>query len=476
MVSAATEPHLFVIHGGSGDLAGRMLLPALRHLAQKDLLGESWRILTVGRRSAFTDETYRDWASEALERAGLGGDDLGKWCDSCIHYHALSDGGYRGLRTRIEAIEREAGLPGNRTFYLALPPQGFAPTIAGLGEAGLSKSPGWTRLVVEKPFGHDKASALELNETVHTHFEEDQVYRIDHYLGKETVQNLLVLRFGNTVFEDLWNRDRVSSVTITVAEALGVEDRGDFYEQTGALRDIVQNHLVQILALTAMEVPAAFDADSVRYEKVKVLRSIRPFDVKKVVFGQYAAGEIGGSHVPGYREEDEVAPDSETETFVGLMAAIDNWRWQGVPFYLRAGKRMPEKLTEIAVRFRRPPVCLFESMGSCLLHANELLIRLQPDEGFSFLIDVKAPGEPLALKRIPLSFRYGDEFGKLPDAYETLLLDVLIGDQTLFVHGDEVEKSWDLFDPLLTGRAPVKLYAAGTWGPAEADVLRNRNP
>ncbi len=461
-MSPTPAEHVFVIFGGKGDLAERKLLPALADLARRGDLGDRYVILGVGR-SEVSDEEYRSFGRAALEGVEHGG------LTEHLAYHSTKQGGYEGLRQRIETIEAEAGLPGNRTFYLALPAGAFGPTIEGLGNAGLNEGPGFTRVVIEKPFGHDLPSAIALNATVHRYFTEEQVYRIDHYLGKETVQNLLVFRFGNTIFEDLWNRDRIESVAITVSESLGVEDRAAFYEQTGAIRDILQNHLIQVLALTAMEVPSAFNAEAVRQEKIKVLRSLRPIAPDDVVFGHYTAGEIDGKPVRGYLEEAGVPASSTTETFVAAKLSLESWRWQGVPFYVRTGKRLPQKLTEIAVSFRSPPVCMFESMGSCLLNSNLLTIRLQPREGFSLLIDVKVPGEPLALKRIPLSFRYDDTFGKLPDAYETLILDVLVGDQTLFVHSEEVEASWRLFDPLLSGQEAPLPYAAGTWGPPKAN-------
>jgi glucose-6-phosphate 1-dehydrogenase len=474
----ATAPHLFVIMGGTGDLTSRKLMPALYNLAHKGHLSESWRVLGVARSAELNDETYREWARQALGEAGLGGKDMSDWCGECLHFFSLGDGtdeDYARLKRRIEEIEKEAVLPGNRTFYLALPAAAFAPTAGGLGRAGLNASAGWTRLVVEKPFGHDLQSCLELHEAIGRHFREDQIYRIDHFLGKETVQNLLVFRFGNSIFENLWNRDRIESVQITVAETLGVEDRAAFYEKTGALRDIVQNHLTQILCLVAMEVPMAFEAEAIHHEKLKVLSSIQPLAPEDVVFGQYESGQVGDDRVVGYRQEEGIAADSRTETYVAMRLALDTWRWQGTPFYIRTGKRLDRKLTQIVVAFRRPPICLFESMGSCLLHRNDLFITLQPDEGFSLVIDVKTPGEPLGLKRIPLGFRYQEAFGQLPDAYETLILDILRGNQTLFVHADEVRTSWRLYDPLLQLKDQVKPYAAGSAGPIEAERLLQKD-
>ena len=467
---------LLVILGGTGDLAGRKLLPALYRLDQHETQSKQWGVLGVSRSSDLNDDRYRDWAAGALADAGIDG--AGDWCRRRLHYCSLGGGeeeDYRALSRRIAEVEEARGLPGNRAFYLSLPAPAFPPTVAGLGNAGLARSAGWTRLVVEKPFGHDLDSGLELNEMVHRHFDESQVYRIDHYLGKETVQNLMVYRFGNSLFEDLWNRDRIESVQITVAESLGVEGRAAFFERTGSLRDIVQNHLAQIVCLTAMEVPAAYRADAVRYEKLKVLQSIRPIDPCSVVWAQYAEGTVDGRQVPGYLQEEGISSDSRTETYVAMKLEIDTWRWQGVPFYIRTGKRLDRKLTQIAVNFRRPPVCLFESMGACLLHQNELLINLQPDEGFTLRIDVKAPGSQLEMRRIPLQFRYADAFEALPDAYETLLLDLFSGDQTLFVHADEVAASWRLFDPLLASEHDLVDYAAGSTGPAEADRLLARH-
>ncbi len=478
MSHSKVDSHLFIILGGTGDLTGRKLLPALYHLARQDLVDGRFAVLGVGRKRELDDAAFRGWAREELHAARVRDDGLEAWCDERLHYFGTGGDGsgrYPELAARIEEIERLHGLAGNRLFYLALPPGAFASTIRGLGEAGLHHSKGWTRLVIEKPFGRDLASARELNELAHAYFSESQLYRIDHYLGKETVQNLLVFRFANAMFESLWNRDRVANVQITVAESLGVEDRAGYYDRAGALRDMVQNHLTQLLSLIGMEVPIAFESDAVRYEKVKLLRSISPVAPEDVVFGQYGAGQIDGQQVPGYLSEPRVADQSRTETFVALRLKIDTWRWQGVPFYIRTGKRLPRRVTQIAVTFRQPPVCLFESFGGCEMRPNVLMLTLQPDEGFALCIDVKVPGEPFRLETLPLHFQYREAFGSIPDAYETLLLDVLSGDQTLFVHADETEAAWQLYTPLMDQTVELHSYPAGSWGPAAADDLARRD-
>jgi glucose-6-phosphate 1-dehydrogenase len=326
--------------------------------------------------------------------------------------------------------------------------------------------------VIEKPFGHDLPSARELNRLVHRHFGEPQVYRIDHYLGKETVQNLLVFRFANPIFETLWNRDRVAYVQITVAEQVGVEGRAAYYDRAGALRDIVQNHLTQLLTLVAMEVPGALDADQIRNEKVKVLRAVPPIRSGDVVYGQYGTGVTDGLAVPGYRDEPGISPQSSTDTFTALRVEVANWRWHGVPFYLRAGKRLARRLTQIVVTFRRPPVSLFPTLGRAhAITPNALVITIQPDEGFDLRFEVKAPGQAIDLESQRLQFRYAHAFAPLPDAYETLLLDIMRGDQTLFVRSDEAEAAWELYAPILGIRPAITFYPAGSWGPAEADRL-----
>ena len=463
-------PSVMVVFGGTGDLARRKVLPALYALYAGGSVPNGCYVLGIARDAHLDDAGYRAMAVEAVVSAEQASrDDVAAWAERFLHYRTTPESSaedFAALRASLDGLDATAGAPLERVFYLALPPAAFGPTIQRLGEAGLAGGDRPARLIVEKPFGHDLESARALNALIHKWFDEGQVYRIDHYLGKETVQNLLVFRFANALFETLWRRDHVDSVTITVAETLGVEGRAAFYEKAGALRDIVQNHLTQLLTLVAMEVPTALDADAIRAEKVKVLRSIRPLTSDDVVFGQYARGTVEGEEEPGYQEEPGVAKGSTTETYVALQLSVDNWRWQGVPFVLRTGKRMPRRLTEIEVKFRRAPVWLFHQACEDTLHRNALVVRLQPDEGFSLYFQVKAPGSPFHLRRLPLHFEYAEEFAALPEAYQTLLLDVLQGDQTLFVHADEVEEAWKLYAPLLdTGRPPLP-YAAGTWGPA----------
>ncbi len=472
IMKSEDRPHLFVIFGGTGDLARRKLLPSIHDLIAETDIADDCVILGVGS-GAFDDETYRAWAREALRDAGGPDAGLDAWIDDSVHFERLDrdTSSFGSLRRRIEAIEKEHALPGNRAFYLAVPPSSFPSTIDRLGESGLSESPGWTRLVIEKPFGTDSASARELNTLVHRWFDESQVYRIDHYLGKETVQNLLTFRFSNPMFESVWNRDRVESIEITVAEDLGIGTRAGYYETAGVLRDMVQNHLTQVLALVAMEPPISFDAEQIRNEKVKVIKAIAPIQPQDVVFGQYEAGAIDGEPVAAYRGEVGVDPTSETPTFVDIRLEVDTWRWQGVPFYLRSGKRLPQRITQIAVAFRRPPLCIFHGhRDGCDIDPNVLLITLQPDEGFTLRFNVKAPGEPMMIESQALRFSHDDVYGQLPEAYRALIQDVIEGDQTLFVRSDEAEASWHVYDPILDLNAEVHPYEAGTWGPAVRDA------
>ncbi|MCB9592265.1 MAG: glucose-6-phosphate dehydrogenase [Sandaracinaceae bacterium] len=472
-MSQAPPPSLFIIFGGTGDLARRKLLPALARLAEADRLGRC-HVVGVARGTDHDDESYRRLVSAALVEAGLSEKARNAFCASWVHYQTIGEGteaDYEALGARLRALEAEHGLPSNRTFYLSLPPKAFPGAMEGLAKVGLDESDGWTRLVIEKPFGKDLASARELNEVTHRYFREEQIYRIDHYLGKETVQNLLVFRFANAIFESMWNRERVQSVMITVAESLGVGTRAGYYDGIGAMRDMVQNHITQLLTLVAMEPPSSFDADAIRYEKIKVLKSISAIDPSNVIRGQYDHGQIDGEDVIGYLEEAGIGGSSTTETFVAMQLEIDNWRWKGVPFYLRSGKRLAKRSSQIAVQFRDVPVSLFRAMGAKLDTTDVLIITLQPNEGFALHFDVKVPGDPFRTRRIPLSFDYGDLFDDIPPAYQTLLLNVLSGDQTLFVHADEVEHSWRLYTPLLENPGIIHRYRSGSWGPREAEHL-----
>lgn len=449
------ERCLFVVFGATGDLTRRKLLPALARLAERDVLGGS-HILGVARSTEMNERAFRELARKIV------GDAIPEWCDSCVHYRSMND----SLATEIDTIERENNLPGNRVLYLALPPQSFAATIEAIGRSRLHKSSGWTRIVIEKPFGHDLQSARELNRLLHKYFEESQIYRIDHYLGKETVQNLLVFRFANPIFESLWDRNHIDNVQITVAETLGVEGRAGYYDQTGALRDMVQNHLTQVLSLIAMGVPSKLESEPVRDEKAKVLHSIAPIKAGNVVYGQYE----------GYLQEPGVARDSRTETMVALKLEINNWRWNHIPFYMRTGKRLKRHASEIVITFRRPPVSVFEPFGAdCEIEHNVLVITIQPDESFRLKFHVKAPGQPVSLVSKELVFQYTGEGTPLPDGYETLLQDLLEGDQALFVRADWIESSWHMYDLLLQAPPPVHPYAPGTWGPHEAEKLLLRD-
>ena len=481
MNARRAEPALFVIFGGTGDLARRKLLPELAQALVHADLTAATHVVGVAPRPSHDDESYTTFVRECLADAKVSEEATERFCGGAFHYHAIGDGtvdDYRSLGERLDAIEKEHGLTGNRVYYLSIPPRFFPQAITGLGEAGLAKGEGcWRRLVIEKPFGKDLQSARELNALLHEHFDEDQVYRIDHYLGKDLVQNLLVLRFANALFESAWNRERVHSVQIAVSESLGLGTRAGYYDKSGCLRDMIQNHLMQLVTLVAMEVPSAFEADAIRYEKVKVLKRITPIREEDVVFGQYTTGEIDGERVSAYLDEDGVHHDSTTETFVALKLKVDSWRWSGVPFFLVAGKRLPHRSSRIVVRFRPAPVSLFDIVGGGEPDGqltDALVIKLQPDEGFSLHVNVKRPEEPFHLQEIPLRFDYDQEFGEIPGAYETLLLDIMQGNQTLFVHADEVEESWKVVAPILDNPPETELYRAGTWGPKSAARLSIR--
>jgi glucose-6-phosphate 1-dehydrogenase len=478
MAERKVDPHVFVIFGATGDLTRRKLLPALYRLRQLGLVDD--RSLIVGAALPELDgEEFRNLAREALGQAGVRADaEFRRWCECCLFYWSLKQGtlkDFESLAEFIRSLEKTHGISGNRVLYLALPPTSVPDAIEAMGQSGLTHSQGWVRVVVEKPFGHDYASARALNELLHRYFQEQQIFRIDHYLGKETVQNLLAFRFANPIFEWLWNRDRIDSVQITVAEDIGVGHRGAYYDSSGALRDMVQNHLTQLVTVVGMEIPVTFEAEAIRLEKLKVLQSVVPPSLDDVVGGQYTAWKVDDADIPGYHQEPGVPPASKTETYVALKMEISNWRWQGVPFYLRTGKRLPRKITQIAVTFREAPTHLFRSLEVGSIQPNKLLVTLQPSEGFALCFSVKSPGKPFNLDTHSLQFDYETAFGPLPEAYETLLRDILIGDQTLFVSAEFTELAWQLYDPLLKADRPVYPYTAGTWGPSEADRLLQRH-
>src|SRR5574338_1635846 len=478
MRQETVEPHLFIILGATGDLTRRKLLPALFHLRTYGELEKQNTLIVGAALPAMSVDAVRLWAYEGLCNSGARhAPDLRQWCEHHLYYQTLREGtlaDYEALAACITRMEVARNLPQNRIFYLALPPTIVPETLELLDQTGLLKSHGWVRVVFEKPFGHYFHSARALNILLHRYLDESQIYRIDHYLGKETVQNLLAFRFANPIFESLWNRDTVESVEITVAEDLGVEHRGAYYQEAGALRDMVQNHLTQLMAVVAMEVPSSFDAAAIRAEKLKVLHSVAPVSPADLVYGQYTAWQIAGHCIKGYREEPGVPADSLTDTYAALKVDINNWRWKGVPFYLRTGKRLPRKLTQIAVMFREAPTQVFSSLEPGSLGQNKLLITLQPSEGFSLCFSVKYPGRPFRLTDHALQFDYETAFGQLPEAYETLLRDVMIGDQTLFVSAEFTESAWRLYDPLLKCDKSVYFYTAATWGPREADALVER--
>lgn len=487
---SVAEPCTVVLFGASGDLAKRKVIPALYDLAIHDALGPRYALVGFAR-TPMTDESFRTTAGEAAKSISeVGPIDPKQW-DGFASNLFYSTGDYNNpdayaqLAKRLVELESSKNLGGNRLFYLSTPPEVYPDIVEQLGRAGLARpcSPNsCTRIIIEKPFGRDLASARELNRIVLSVFEEQQVYRIDHYLGKDTVQNLLVLRFGNGIFEPLWNRNYVDHVQITAAETLGVERRGGFYETAGALRDMIQSHVLQLTSLVAVEPPASFDANAVRNEKLKVLQSIRPFNLEmvaqSVVRGQYAPGKLSDKPVPGYRQEPNVNPNSRTETFVAAKLLIDNWRWAGVPFYLRTGKRLAKRTTEIMIEFRRAPHMVFRERE---VEPNRLILNIQPDEGISVSFGAKRPGTEMSIGNVTMNFSYREGFGGASrSAYATLLNDCVRGDATLFDRGDSVEAAWALVDPILdvwsaarTGTVPQ--YASGSWGPRESEVLLERD-
>ena len=481
-------PTTLVIFGASGDLTRRKLLPAIYNLSRRARLPAQFAVIGVAR-SQMDDEAFRTQFRDSLkEFAGVdaGPSEVAQSLASRLYYVAgeTDDPGlYQRLQARLTEINGAEGV----LFYLAIPPTIYGTVIDHLGKSKLSEAParGWRRIVIEKPFGTDLDSARALNRLAHEHFDEDQVYRIDHYLGKETVQNLLVFRFGNGMFEPVWNRRYIDHVQITAAETVGVEHRASYYEGAGAVRDMVQNHLMQVLSLIAMEPPTAFTAESVRDRKMDALLAVQPLvastngktaPVANVVRAQYEAGWVNGAEAPGYRSEKDVAPGSTTETYAAARFNLDNWRWAGVPFYVRTGKRLPKRTTEIAIQFRRPPLEIFRRESQSSLAPNLLIVNVQPDEGISLRFETKLPGTRMQVAPVMMNFRYGTTFGaEVPEAYETLLLDAMLGDPTLFARHDFVEASWALITPVLQAwRAQggeIPKYEAGEWGPKEADEL-----
>ncbi|MFN2627460.1 MAG: glucose-6-phosphate dehydrogenase [Gaiellaceae bacterium] len=476
------EPCVLVIFGASGDLTHRKLMPAIYALAARRLLSERFAIVGVSRTEG-ADDQFRDDMKEAVSKHARDEfrEDVWERLAEGMRYIATDFADEQGEDRLIETLnelDEVRGTQGNRVYYLAVPPGAFETIVGEMGKRRTTK--GWTRLIVEKPFGHDLDSARELNELLTENFEESEIFRIDHYLGKETVQNMLALRFANGIFEPIWNRQFVDHVQISVAESIGIEGRAAFYERAGAIRDIFQNHLLQLLALTAMEPPIDFTADSVRNEKVKVLKALHTPGPKSVVRGQYGRGFIEGQEVVGYREEEGVASDSMTETFVAAKLYVDNWRWADTPFYVRMGKRMPKRETTIAIQFKRAPHPPFEELSAEALRPNVLLVHVQPDEGVSLAIGAKVPGQGMQIRTVHMDFLYGGAFRTaMPEAYERLILDCLLGDATLFTRADEIEEQWLLVDAIvatwLRDRPGFPNYAAGSWGPPSSDDLLHRD-
>ena len=486
-------PTIVVIFGASGDLTARKLIPAVYNLAYDNLLPADFFLIGFGRKH-IADGEFRKLAAGAIKefsRRELKGEVWNRVAEHTSYVGGDYDdvAAFRRLAAQIGKMEKQVGREMQTLFYISTPPSVFEPILQNLGASCLATSYNGkghqSKVVIEKPFGRDLGSAQELNAILRSVFNEPQVYRIDHYLGKETVQDLLVQRFANAIFEPLWNRNFIDSVQITVGEDLGVGTRAGYYEESGCLRDMIQNHTMQLLALTAMEPPVSLDGEAVRDEKVKVLRAIQPLTLGPggdVTRAQYSAGLTAGKPVPGYLDEEGISPESATETYAAIRLSINNWRWQGVPFYLRSGKRMPRRVSEIAIQFKRPPGTLFAAEdGRFDLAANTLSFQIQPDEGLSLILNGKIPGLETRMQPVKMSFRYATTFGSnTPEAYERLFLDAMIGDSTLFIRGDETEASWKLYTPVLDfwraqGRTGMDHYAAGSWGPPSADSLLARS-
>ena len=486
------QPCIMVIFGATGDLTARKLLPALYSLAvDQPPLPAAFTVVGVARRP-WSTEKFREYVEEGVKNHARLAYDAAQWQTfsqgmQYVQVEFDDDNAYRHLAEVLNQLEAERGTGGNRLYYLSTPPRYYNDIASRLGANGLTPDgPGWCRLIVEKPFGHDKASARQLNVELSKVFKEDQIYRIDHYLGKETVQNILALRFSNGIFEPIWDRRYIDNIQITVAENIGVEGRGGYYDEAGAMRDMMQNHLLQLTTLVAMEPPSGFEANVVRDEKVKVLHAVVPLTEEDVardtVRAQYGPGWLGAEQVSGYRQEVGVPITSQTETYVAAKMQIDNWRWAGVPFYLRTGKRLPKRVTEIAIQFKRPPFSLFRKTGTEELQPNVLSLRIQPNEGISLKFGVKLPGQSMRIRAMNMDFLYGSSFGgEPPEAYERLLLDSMLGDSTLFTRRDVTEAAWDIVDAIDAGwhtmprENPIQTYEPGTWGPRSADELLERD-
>ncbi len=484
------DPCVMVIFGASGDLTKRKLIPALYNLAKDNLLSKEFALVGIARNELSSDQFRELISKEIGEFATTKIDpDLWHWFSRRIYYLPgdLEDAHtYESLRDLLAQIDKEHGTRGNYFYYLATAPNYFSKIVKQLGEADLVKEEhGWRRVIIEKPFGHDYDSARRLNQEIRQVLDEKQIYRIDHYLGKETVQNILVFRFANGIFEPIWNRRYIDHVQITVSETVGVEKRGSYYDQAGTLRDMVPNHIFQLISLTAMEPPISFDPDVVRDEQAKILKALSPMSDEEVltrtVRGQYGEGIVDNQRVPGYRQEPNVPPDSRTETFVAMKLFIDNWRWADVPFYLRTGKRLPKRVTEIVIQFKRAPYMLFRKTPVEALESNRLVLHLQPDEGISLRFGAKIPGPTVQIGAVDMSFNYTDYFNATPQTgYERLLYDCMLGDATLFQRSDMVETAWHVVAPILDvweALPPRRFpnYAAGTWGPPESEEMLTKD-